>query len=242
MNKILEIHQIEFRVKSESRSGHEQDFCLRGDFILETGKKYLLLGPSGAGKSTFFDGISGFIQPVKGEIRYANHNLKGVKPSHRPVSLLQQSYNLFSHLTGRENLQIIKPRCSDRENFDKKLDKTLKDLHIESLQHRRASLLSGGEKTRFALARIILEDQPIWLLDEPFSSLGPALRKESRSLIVNALKNMNKIAILASHLGDDLIDWPDEIIWVEQGIIHAPQAVEKFLKTQNSGAKQYLGL
>ena len=140
------------------------------DLDVETGERLALLGPSGSGKTTLLRLIAGLEEPDSGEIFIDGRSMKHMPAYRRGVAFLPQRPALYPHLTVRENLKVS-------ASNDPSIDEV---LQIEHLQNRYPHQLSGGEKHRVALARLVARNAPIWLLDEPFAPLDPVFRSEFR--------------------------------------------------------------
>ncbi len=151
---------------------------MRFTLAVERGEQVAILGPSGAGKSTLLNLIAGFLAPASGTLLIAGDDHTLTPPSRRPVSMLFQENNLFSHLNVQQNIGLglnhgLTLNASQRE----KRDAIAHQMGIESLMTRLPGELSGGQRQRVALARCSVREQPVLLLDEPFSALDPALRR-----------------------------------------------------------------
>lgn len=159
-------------------------------------------GPSGSGKSTLLDLIAGFLTPASGTLTLDGRHLLPLAPERRPVSLLLQSESLFDHLTAERNVALgLPPRTPDAEN---RIASALAEVGLQAMGRRRAGTLSGGEKQRIALARTLLRDRKILLLDEPFSALDDDTRKAIRTLVRELTQRKGWITLLVSHYGDDV--------------------------------------
>ena len=159
-------------------------FLLTADVTFDGGQIIALIGPSGAGKSTLLAAIAGFLEPTAGRILWDAQDLTGVAPGARPMSMLFQDNNLFPHLTAAQNVSLgLRPdlRLATAEN--KAVDVALADVGLEGFGLRKPSALSGGQQSRVALARVLVANRPLVLLDEPFAALGPALKEEMLDLV-----------------------------------------------------------
>ena len=140
------------------------------DLDVETGERLALLGPSGSGKTTLLRLIAGLEDPDKGEIFIDGRSMKNVPAHRRGVAFLPQRPALYPHLTVRDNLKVSSGKTPSIDDV----------LQIAPLLNRYPHQLSGGEKHRVALARLVARNAPIWLLDEPFAPLDPVFRSEFR--------------------------------------------------------------
>ncbi len=167
-----------------------------------------LLGPSGSGKSVFLKIISGIIKPDEGIVKINDRVLFdsskkiNVPPQKRRVGYLFQNYALFPTMNVYKNMTIALKGMSKKEK-DGKAHEVAKMLKIEHLLSRMPELLSGGEKQRVALARLLLTNPDIILLDEPFSALDVALRNTLRIEMKSLIEQSGKSAILVTHDMDE---------------------------------------
>src|SRR5690606_6090346 len=139
-------------------------------------------GVSGSGKSTLLDLIAGFLQPRSGRLTLHGRDLLPLPPEQRPVSILFQSESLFEHLSVARNLALGLPSSTPRAEREARTARALAEVGLAGIERQRAETLSGGQKQRVALARTLLRDRPILLLDEPFSALDDVTRETSRTL------------------------------------------------------------
>lgn len=171
---------------------------------IERGEQVAILGPSGAGKSTLLNLIAGFLQADSGSIRIDGHEHTTTPPARRPVSMLFQENNLFSHLTVRENIGLgMHPGLKLNPAQQQKLQTIAGQMGIESLLSRLPGELSGGQRQRAALARCLVREQPVLLLDEPFSALDPALRQEMLTLVSEVCRRQQLTLLMVSHSVED---------------------------------------
>ncbi|WP_171015906.1 ATP-binding cassette domain-containing protein [Devosia sp. FKR38] len=161
-------------------------------------------GASGAGKSTLLDLLAGFLIPATGTMTLDGRDLLPLAPEDRPVSLLLQAQSLFEHLRTDSNVRLGLPARTPRHEADQKVKAALADVGLVGLDSQRASTLSGGQKQRAALARTLLRNRPILLLDEPFSALDDATRTTIRDLVLQLTRERGWHTILVSHHADDI--------------------------------------
>src|SRR5205085_8159772 len=136
---------------------------------------YSLLGPSGCGKTTILRMIAGFAEPDSGEVVLNGRRLNGLRPYERPVTTVFQSYALFPHLTAAQNIAFGLERAGEQPNaIGPKVKRMLELVGLQEKGDRLPASLSGGEKQRTALARSLVVEPDLLLLDEPLSALDPA--------------------------------------------------------------------
>lgn len=173
-------------------------------FVARPGEVTAISGQSGAGKSTLLDLIAGFLQPKSGELLLSGHELLPLPPEQRPISILFQSETLFEHLTAAKNIELGLPRDTPRPERARQNVAALDEVGLPGVLNQRAATLSGGEKQRVALARTLLRNRPVLLLDEPFSALDDSTRATIRTLVRTLTERHQWITLLVSHHADDV--------------------------------------
>jgi thiamine transport system ATP-binding protein len=177
---------------------------MRFSMQINAGERVAVLGPSGAGKSTLLSLIAGFLTPASGQINLNNEDHTRSAPAQRPVSMLFQENNLFNHLTVRQNIGLgLNPGLKLNANQQQRLATIASQMAISELLDRLPSQLSGGQRQRVALARCLVREQPILLLDEPFSALDPALRQEMLQLLDDLCRQQQLTLLMVSHSIED---------------------------------------
>ena len=190
------------------------------DLQVAAGERIAIVGPSGAGKSTLLNLIAGFVLPTQGNIWLNGENHTCSVPYERPVSMLFQENNLFPHLTVQQNLALglktsLKLTALEQDQIERVADA----VGLTSFLSRLPNSLSGGQKQRVALARCLLRDKPILLLDEPFSALDPELRLEMLNLIDELCHNKKLTLLLVTHQPSELTGKVDRMLRIENGRI-----------------------
>ena len=183
-----------------------------------------LLGPSGCGKSTTLRLIAGFFTPDAGEIRVGNRVLSAVNrtvpPEERRMSMVFQSYALWPHMTVADNVAYgLKLRKKPKGELRRRLDTILKVTKLDHLAHRYPSELSGGQQQRAALARALVVEPEILLLDEPLSNLDANLREEMRFEIRRLHDEFRYTTIYVTHDQTEAMTAADLIVVMNQGRI-----------------------
>lgn len=192
------------------------------DLQVVEGERIAIVGPSGAGKSTLLNLIAGFVLPTRGEVWLNGENHTQSAPYERPVSMLFQENNLFPHLTVQQNLALglktsLKLTALEQDQIERVADA----VGLTSFLSRLPNSLSGGQKQRVALARCLLRDKPILLLDEPFSALDPELRMEMLNLIDELCHSKKLTLLLVTHQPSELTGKVDRMLRIENGRISA---------------------
>jgi thiamine transport system ATP-binding protein len=173
-------------------------------FTAAPGEITAVSGQSGVGKSTLLDLVAGFLTPQSGTLTLDGTDLIPLPPERRPVSILFQSETLFDHLSAGRNLALGLPRDTPRATAAERIAAALAEVGLPGIEAQRAATLSGGEKQRVALARTLLRDRPVLLLDEPFSALDDSTRSTMRELVRGLTERHRWITMLVSHHADDV--------------------------------------
>ena len=190
------------------------------DLQVAAGARIAIVGPSGAGKSTLLNLIAGFVLPTQGNIWLNGENHTRSAPYERPVSMLFQENNLFPHLTVQQNLALgLKTNLKLTALEQDQIEQVADAVGLTSFLSRLPNSLSGGQKQRVALARCLLRDKPILLLDEPFSALDPELRMDMLNLIDELCHSKNLTLLLAAHHPSELTGKVDRMLRIENGRI-----------------------
>lgn len=218
------------------------DFRLQADWSVPTGAVVAIIGPSGGGKSTLLASIAGFLQPVSGRILWADEDLMGVTPGMRPVSMLFQDNNLFPHLSVLENVGLgMAPRLKLKPEQQAQVRAVLDQVGLSGMEARRPADLSGGQQSRVALARVLVADRPLVLLDEPFSALGPGLRVEMLTLAVETLRAAGRTLLMVTHDPGDAQHVADQVVMVDEGKAAVPTDTGALFADPPEALRRYLG-
>ena len=208
---MIKLNQLQFQYK---------DMQMYFDLQVKAQEKIAIIGASGAGKSTLLNLIAGFEQGHAGEIWLNGKNHTQTEPHLRPVSMLFQDNNLFPHLTVEQNLGLgIHPSLKLNHDEKQRLQHVASAVGLQAFLNRKPTALSGGQQQRVAIARCLLRDKPILLLDEPFSALDPHLRQEMLNLIDGLCTEKKLTLLLVTHQPSELAERFDRIICVENGKI-----------------------
>lgn len=187
---------------------------------VEKGIFVTLLGPSGCGKTTLLRIIAGFEKPTVGKIFIDNNDITYLLPERRPVNMVFQQYALFPHMNVFENIaysQIIKklPMIKIKEKTKKYLDL----VGLTGLEERRVTELSGGQRQRVALARSIINEPEVLLLDEPLGALDLQIRKQMQIELKNIQKRLGTTFVYVTHDQEEAMIMSDTIVLMNLGKI-----------------------
>ena len=219
----------------------ESYLTISTNISLEPIKIYAVVGPSGAGKSTFLNLISGFASISSGSIIWNGQEISNLPPAKRNVSILFQDNNLFPHLSVWRNLALAVthwPKIS--RNNEEKLKAVMSEVGILGLENRKPSQLSGGQQSRVALARVLLQNNKILLLDEPFSALGPSLKDQMLELIKKISKNKKLLVLMVTHDPADAKKVASQTLVIKDKKVYPPLSTEKALDPINGPLADYL--
>ncbi len=217
-------------------------FTLDADFQLEQGRNLALIGPSGAGKSTLLNVIAGFLPPASGRVLWRGEDITGLTPGKRPISMLFQDNNLFPHLTVAQNIGLgIRPDLKLNAAEREALNDALTRVGLAGMAERKPGQLSGGQQSRVALARVLVQRKPLVLLDEPFSALGPALKHDMLRLVGDLMQEIGGTLIMVSHEPEDAQMIADVTSVVAQGTVTAPKPTAALFENPPQVLRDYLG-
>ena len=218
------------------------DFRLTADVTFAAGKVTALIGPSGAGKSTLLAALAGFLTPAAGRIMWHDSDLIPKPPGERPVSAIFQDNNLFPHLTIAQNVGLgLRPSLRLTRAESGAVEDALASVGLPGLGARKPAALSGGQQSRAALARVLLADRPIVLLDEPFAALGPGLKDEMLDLMQATLGAAGRTVLIVTHDPDDARRIADQACLVADGTVSRPVATQRFFDAPSAALTAYLG-
>ncbi|KIN62616.1 Thiamine ABC transporter, ATP-binding protein [Sulfitobacter noctilucicola] len=217
-------------------------FRMTADMTLEQGQKYAVIGPSGAGKSTLLGALCGFVPMARGRILHEGSNITEADPGARPMTMLFQDNNLFPHLTVVLNVGLgIRPDMRLTTADRSRIADALARVGLADQAEKRPAALSGGQQSRAALARVLVQAQPWVLLDEPFAALGPALRNEMLDLVQGLVAETGAGLIMVTHAPEDVRRIADQVIFVGGGAAEAPRPAAELMDNPPPELKAYLG-
>jgi len=203
---MLELDDVHF-----AYSGGTQ---YRFNMTADAGSITAIRGQSGAGKSTLLDLVAGFLAPASGIIRVDGSDVTLLPPEQRPVSIQFQSETLFEHLSAARNVALGLPKADAA-----RVAAALAEVGLPDIGAQRADTLSGGQKQRVALARTLLRNKPVLLLDEPFSALDDETRATTRALVQSLTRKQKWATVLVTHHVDDISAIADCVYRLENGVL-----------------------
>ena len=196
-----------------------QTLVLNGvSLSLHAGELVTLLGPSGCGKTTLLRAIAGFDSPDAGEIRVKGQSVLGRAPHARNVGMVFQSYAVFPHLSVSDNVAYgLKARRVAQAERERRVERALARVKLEALAHRMPSQLSGGQKQRVGLARAIVIEPELLLMDEPLSNLDAKLRVEMRDEIRMLQTELGMTTLYVTHDQEEALAVSDRVAVMQGG-------------------------
>lgn len=221
--------QVQLSIQNLSKRYKTGDGVTGISFDIHHGELVTLLGPSGCGKTTVLRSVGGFLEPDSGDILIAGKSVLHLPPEKRPTAMVFQSYNLWPHMNVFENLAFgLKIRKMKKEQIQEAVDRALKLVRLPGAEKKRPTELSGGQQQRVAVARALLLEPAVLLLDEPFSALDAKLRGELREEL-REIQSATKLTMMfVTHDQEEALSLSDRIIVMNRGRIEqsdSPQAI-----------------
>ncbi|MCL2231952.1 MAG: ABC transporter ATP-binding protein [Treponema sp.] len=202
------------------------------NFSVEQGELISLLGPSGCGKTTALRTIAGFIMAEKGQVFVGGKDYTKLPPHKRNIGLVFQNYALFPHLSVFENIAYgLKRRRVARLEIKRRVAEAVKMVSLEGFEERFPANLSGGQRQRVALARSIVIEPELLLLDEPLSNLDAKLRDEMRAELSRLQHQLGITMIYVTHDQVEALSLSTRIVVMSNGLIEQSGSPEEIYET-----------
>lgn len=215
------------------------------DLTFQAGSFTAILGPSGCGKTTLMRCISGFLNVDQGVIRFGDQEVTHLLPQKRGTAMVFQNYALWPHMTVYENIAYgLKIRKYSKQEIEKKILAILETVEIDTqdVKKRYPSQYSGGQQQRIALARALVLEPKLLLLDEPLSNLDAKVRQRLRVEIRKIQKDLGITAVYVTHDQDEALSMADQIVLMNEGKIEQIGSPENIYKhPQSYFAAQFIG-
>ena len=190
------------------------------DLDVYEGELVTLLGPSGCGKTTLLRAIGGFHQIDEGEIRLDGTPIQNLPPEKRPTAMVFQSYNLWPHMTIYENMAFgLRLRKQSKQEIAQKVAHILDVVKMPGCEKKYPAQLSGGQQQRIAIARALLLEPSVLLLDEPFSALDAKIRGQMREELKRIQQSLGITIVFVTHDQEEAMALSDRIAVMRQGDI-----------------------
>ena len=217
-------------------------FDLSADLQVEKGRRVAVIGPSGAGKTTLIEAIAGFRPVTSGRVVWDGADITGLHPGKRPVAMLFQDGNLFPHLSVEQNVGLgLRPDLRLDAGQQAQVARALVRVGLDGMEARKPAALSGGQQSRVALARVLVQGRGLLLLDEPFAALGPALKAEMLDLVAELAEETGATLLMVSHDPSDARRIADQVVLVADGKAHPPMGTAELLDNPPPALRAYLG-
>jgi thiamine transport system ATP-binding protein len=230
----IELDRVTFRY---------DDMAMLFTLTVPAGAFLVAFGPSGAGKTTLLNLMAGFDRPLSGSISLLGKDMRGVPPAQRPVTMLFQDHNLFAHLDVAANVGLgidpgLRLDAADRE----RVRAALAEVGLAQFERRLPAQLSGGERQRAALARCLVRDRRILLLDEPFVALGPRMRTDMLDMVDRLRRDHALTVVMVTHQPSDARRSATHAAFVLAGEVrHVGPPADLFGIRDDSDLDAYLG-
>lgn len=202
-----------------------------------------LLGPSGCGKTTILKIIAGFEYADGGKVLFEEKEMNNLPPYQRPVNTVFQKYALFPHLNVYENIAFgLKIKKLPKNEIDKKVREMLKLVSLEGKENRTVDSLSGGQQQRIAIARALVNEPKVLLLDEPLGALDLKLRQEMQMELKKMQQKLGITFIFVTHDQEEALSMSDTIIVINKGKIQQMGTPEDiYNEPKNSFVARFIG-
>ncbi|MDO7728460.1 MAG: ABC transporter ATP-binding protein, partial [Loktanella sp.] len=210
---------------------------------IQPGEFFAFLGPSGSGKSTLLRAIAGFGPTPEGRILIGDRDVVGLDPWTRNVGMVFQSYALWPHMSVRDNVGFgLKERKVPSAQIRKKVDAALELVELAHLADRMPNQLSGGQQQRIALARTVVVEPDVLLLDEPLSNLDASLRVHMRRELLRLQRQLGLTTIFVTHDQEEANTTCDRMAVLDKGVIQqVGSPLELYDRPENLLVANFLG-
>ena len=202
-----------------------------------------LLGPSGCGKTTTLRILGGFENPDEGRVLFDGKDITKLPPNKRQLNTVFQKYALFTHMTIAENIAFgLKVKGKSKAYIDDKIKYALKLVNLEGYENRSPALLSGGQQQRIAIARAIVNEPKVLLLDEPLGALDLKLRQDMQYELIRLKNELGITFVYVTHDQEEALTMSDTIVVMNQGYIQQIGTPEDiYNEPQNAFVADFIG-
>ena len=213
------------------------------DLTIHENEFITLLGPSGCGKTTMLRIIGGFETPDEGRVLFEGNDITNLPPNRRAVNTVFQKYSLFSHMNVAENI-AFGPKLQNKsaDYIKDKVKYALKLVNLDGYEHHDVTKLSGGQQQRIAIARAIVNEPRVLLLDEPLSALDMKLRRAMRQELVRIKQEVGITFVFVTHDQEEALSMSDTVVVMNQGYIQQIGTPEQvYNEPENAFVADFIG-
>lgn len=236
MNKLIDLVHI-------SKSYGEQTILDDLNLYIRQNEFLTLLGPSGCGKTTTLRIMGGFENPDSGSVIFDGEDITKLPPNKRQLNTVFQKYALFTHMTIAENIAFgLKIKNKSKSYIQDKIKYALKLVNLDGFENRTADSLSGGQQQRIAIARAIVNEPKVLLLDEPLGALDLKLRQDMQYELIRLKNELGITFIYVTHDQEEALTMSDTIVVMNQGYIQQIGSPEDiYNEPENAFVADFIG-
>lgn len=230
-------------LKNISKKYKDKEILKNISFDIKEGELICILGPSGCGKTTLLNIIGGFVSDFSGDVLLSDENINNIPPEKREIATVFQSYGLFTHKNVIDNVSYgLKLLKIDKNMRGKRAKEMLEKVGLVGYEKKKIKELSGGEQQRVAIARSMVLNPKLLLLDEPLSNLDVHLRDVMRKEIKKIQKQFGVTMIIVTHDQEDAFKLADRVIVINEGHIEQVGTPEELYKEpKNNFISNFIG-
>ena len=230
-------------LKNISKKYKDKEILKNISFDIKEGELICILGPSGCGKTTLLNIIGGFVSDFSGDVLLSDENINNIPPEKREIATVFQSYGLFTHKNVIDNVSYgLKLLKIDKNMREKRAKEMLEKVGLAGYEKKKIKELSGGEQQRVAIARSMVLNPKLLLLDEPLSNLDVHLRDVMRKEIKRIQKQFGVTMIIVTHDQEDAFKLADRVIVINEGHIEQIGTPEELYKEpKNNFISSFIG-
>ena len=230
-------------LKNISKKYKDKEILKNISFDIKEGELVCILGPSGCGKTTLLNIIGGFVSDFSGDVFLSDENINNIPPEKREIATVFQSYGLFTHKNVIDNVSYgLKLLKIDKNMREKRAKEMLEKVGLAGYEKKKIRELSGGEQQRVAIARSMVLNPKLLLLDEPLSNLDVHLRDVMRKEIKRIQKQFGVTMIIVTHDQEDAFKIADRVIVINEGHIEQIGTPEELYKEpKNNFISSFIG-
>ena len=208
------------KIKNVSKNFEEVVAVDNINVDIARGEFFSLLGPSGCGKTTLLRILAGFEYPSSGSVFIDNLDVTDITPNLRPTNMVFQNYAIFPHINVKRNIEFgLRKEKLSKDELDKSVQDALKMVQLEGYEDRYSNQLSGGQRQRIALARALVKQPKVLLLDEPLGALDKKLREEMQLELRNLQRSIGITFIFVTHDQEEAMTMSDRVAVMNKGKI-----------------------